>query len=136
MHRYFSDHTVKSSLAIFLVLACGATSVQAASFDCVAPVFPDHSTSREGVRRIEKQLKQWRACTVAHRSQGDTLEVDRLNVEVETNLGKWMASTRAYSNGQFNGQNALSQIERDKLEYGMWIRGTSPARSAARTGEL
>ena len=127
---------MNTSLAIFLVLACGAASAQAASFDCVAPVFPDHSTSREGVRRIEKQLRQWRACTVAHRGETDTLEVDRLNVEVETSLGKWMASTRAYSNGQFNGQNVLTQIERDKLEYGMWIRGTSPAPSVARTGKL
>jgi hypothetical protein len=127
---------VKTSLTLFLVLACASASAQAASYDCVAPVFPDHSTSNEGVRRIEKQVKQWRACKDSHRAEMDTLEADRLNAEVEANLGKWIAATRAYSKGQFNGRGTLTQMEHDKADYGMWMRGATPPPASARMDKM
>jgi uncharacterized protein len=116
---------VKIFFSVFLLLMATA-SAQAASFDCVAPVFPDHSTSNEGVRRIEKQVRQWRACNAAHRAESMSAEVSRLNTEVEVNLARWIAATRANSHGQFNGQSALTQMESEKVEYGMWTRGSSP----------
>lgn len=122
---------MKTSLPLLLVLAGAAVSAQAASYDCVAPVFPDHSTSNEGVRRIEKQVKQWRACKDSQRAEMDTLEAERLNAEVEASLGKWIAATRAYSKGQFKGGNTLTQMERDKTDYGMWLRGTPQPHNAA-----
>lgn len=136
MFRFFSDDSVKTSLSLLLVLACAAASAQAASYDCVAPVFPDHSTSNEGVRRIEKQVKQWRACKDSQRAEMDTLEAERLNAEVEASLGKWINATRAYSKGQLNGRGTLTQMERDKADYGMWMRGASPSSAAARTSKL
>lgn len=117
---------MRPSLTLCLALLAGAAPAQAASFDCVAPVFPAHSTSKEGVRRIEKQVRQWRACNAAHRSGVEAVQVDRLNTEVDAGLAKWIAATRAYAHGQFNGQHMLTQMEHEKAEYGMWMRGTTP----------
>lgn len=118
---------MKTALTIFFVLACAATSVRAASFDCVAPVFPDHSTTSDGVRRVEKDVRQWRACNAAHRGQVDTLEVDRIKADVELSLHKWIVSTRLYASHQFQVLHALNQLERDKGDYGMWLRGAGSA---------
>jgi hypothetical protein len=127
---------VKTSLPVFLFLVFAAAPVQAASFDCVAPVFPGHSTSSDGVRKIEKEVRQWRACNAAHRSRTGAVEVDRLNTEVDASLAKWIAATRAYSNGQFNSHDKLTEMEREKVEYGMWMRGGARAPVAAGTGKL
>jgi hypothetical protein len=110
---------------MFMLLALGAASAQAASFDCVAPVFPAHSSSNEGVRRVEKQLRQWRACYAAHNTRVASVEVDKLNAEVDANLAKWIAATRFYSKGQSGGHERLTQMEREKAEYGMWMRGST-----------
>ncbi|MES2016258.1 MAG: hypothetical protein V4484_07150 [Pseudomonadota bacterium] len=109
---------MKTALITFFVLACATTSSQAASFDCVVPVFPDHSRSNDGVRRIEKEITLWRACNAAHRGQARTLEVDRLKADVELNLARWIASTRIYSGRQQQVLHALNQIERDKASTG------------------
>jgi hypothetical protein len=114
---------VKCPLSLLLLCAI-AVQAQAASFDCVAPVFPPVSTSSEGVRRVEKQVRQWRACTEAHRAQMGLMEVERLRAEVDLGLAKWIASTRAYSNGQFKGQQRLTEIERGQSGYGAWLRGS------------
>ncbi len=131
---YFPDHVVKIALSIFLLFIVGAGSAQAASFDCVAPVFPEHSTSSEGVRRIERQVREWRACTAEHRASAESVQVDRLNNEVEANLAKWIAATRSYSNG--HSHNMLTEMERQKIEYGTWLRGSSQASGSTRSGKL
>ena len=125
---------MKTTLSIFLVFVAGAGSAQAASFDCVAPDFPVHSTSSEGVRRIERQVREWRTCTAAHRAGGEAVQVDRLNSEVDANLAKWIAATRSYSNG--HSDNMLTEMERQKVEYGTWLRGTSQASGSTRGGKL
>ncbi|MES2320072.1 MAG: hypothetical protein V4631_21555 [Pseudomonadota bacterium] len=102
---------MKITLSILFVLACCATSVQAATFDCVAPVFPGNSTSNEGVRRVEKQVKKWRACYDAYRVTPGATDVSKLDAEVNANLAKWTAATRAYSNGQGNSQNIANRAE-------------------------
>lgn len=117
------------------MLAGGAASAQAASFDCVAPEFPAQSTSRQGVLRIEKQVRQWRACKAAHRMEMDSAEVERLSTDVDAKLAKWIASTRANANGP-TGQRVLTQIEQEKVEYGMWLRGSTPAHGQADAGKL
>jgi hypothetical protein len=130
--RYFPDHFVKTPLPLLLVLVFGASAAQAASFDCVAPVFPDHSTTKEGVRRIEKQVRQWRACNAAHRSTVESAQVDKLNTEVDAGLAKWIAATRARASG---GNNAmLTEIEREKVDYGTWMRGSSQSGGAPPAG--
>lgn len=125
---------MKSSLFIFLILVFGAGSAQAASFDCVAPVFPDHSTSKEGVRRVEKQVREWRACSAAQRASAKSVQVDRLNTEVDANLSKWITATRAYSHG--SSRNALTQMERERVEYGTWMRGSSQSTAATSSGKM
>ena len=124
------------SITVFLMLACGAGLAQAASFDCVAPEFPAQSTSQESVRRVEKLVRQWRACKAAHRAEMDSAEVERLTTEVDARLTKWIASTRAYSNGQAGGQRILTQIEQEKVEYGMWLRGATSPHGSADGGKL
>jgi hypothetical protein len=129
----FLEPPLKTSLTVILACVLGAGQAQAASFDCVAPVFPAQSTSKEGVRRVEKAVRQWRACKAAHAAEPATVDVDRLDAEVDASLAKWLAATRAYSSGQFNGQAVLAQFEREKVEYGTWLRGGgSAARASAK----
>ena len=104
------------SLPMCFVLVCSAASAQAATFDCVAPVFPDHSNSNEGVRRIEKQLKQWRTCYQAYGTQEGAMDMSALNADVEARQAKWSASTLGYSNGQAASQGNLTRVERDRTE--------------------
>jgi hypothetical protein len=125
---------VKTLLSIFLLFVVGAGTAQAASFDCVAPVFPEYSTSKEGVRRIERQVREWRACNAAHRAGGESVQVDRLNSEVDANLAKWITATRAYSNG--NSHNMLTEMEREKVDYGTWMRGSSQGAGSSKSGKL
>ena len=117
---------MKFILPVFFVLACGSASVQAATFDCVAPVFPDHSNSNEGVRRIDKQVKKWRLCYQAYSAQADAPDMSALNAEVDANLARWTASTQGYSNGQGASQDNLTRTERDKIET---VRGISLTRA-------
>lgn len=131
---FFPEHFVKTRFSLLLVLVVGAGSAQAASFDCVAPIFPDHSTTREGVRRVEKQVRQWRACNAAHRSAAESVQVDRLNTEVDANLAKWIAATRAHASG--SSQPMLTEIEREKVDYGSWMRGASHSAGSGGAGKL
>lgn len=124
---------MKTPLSILLLLVAGAGTAQAAGFDCVAPVFPEHSTSQEGVRRVERQVRAWRACTSAYRASAESVQVDRLNGEVDASLAKWIAATRSYSNG--HSQNMLTEMERQKVEYGTWLRGSGQA-AGTRSGKL
>jgi hypothetical protein len=106
---------MKFILSAFLAIACGAASAQVAPFDCVAPVFPDHANSNEGVRRIDKQVKKWRACYQAYSAQPDAPDMSRLDAEVDANYSKWARSTQGYSNGQATSQDAMSRTERDRF---------------------
>ncbi len=116
---------------MLLLLAVGAQGARAASFDCVAPEFPIQSTSTESVRRVEKQVRQWRACNAAHRTEMGSAEVERLNTDVDARLAKWIASTRAHGNGQGGGQRVLTALEQEKVEYGTWLRGSAQAGAAS-----
>lgn len=118
-------------MTMLLVLAFGAAPARSASFDCVAPEFPAQSTSAEGVRRVEKQVRQWRACKAAHRAEMGSAEVERLNAEVDVKLAKWIASTRAHASGQGGGQRVLIEMEQEKVEYGRWLHGTAQAQAPA-----
>ena len=132
----FRSRSVKIPLSMFVMLAFGSAPAQAASFDCVEPDFPAQSTSSEGVRRVEKQVRQWRACKASHRSEMGSAEVERLSTEVDARLAKWIASTRAYSNRQASGQRVRTEIEQEKAEYGAWLRGAAPAEGPPAAGKL
>lgn len=88
---------------VALTLACGPVLAQAASFDCVSPVFPEQSTSNKNVRRVEKQVKAWRTCYASYRARHDSADAARLNAEVDADFEKWMAATRAHSRAAAKG---------------------------------
>jgi hypothetical protein len=121
---------MKLILSAFLALACGAASAQVAPFNCVAPVFPDHSNSNEGVRRVDKQVKKWRACYQAYRAQPDAPDMSTLDAEVDANHARWVRATQGYSNGQGTTQDAMSRPDRDRVTT---VRGESMDRARAET---
>ncbi len=98
---------------LFLVLALGAVSAQGASFDCVAPVYPNFSGSNESARRVERQVRAWRKCHAAYRAEHDRIEVARMNAEVEAGLEKWLTATRGYWTRQGGSVHTISRLERD-----------------------
>ncbi len=103
-------------LVRFIVpLAFGACvlSAQAASFDCVAPVFPHFSSTGEGARRVDKQVKSWRKCHAEYRTEQNWVEVARMNAEVEAGFEKWLAATRLYWARQSATAQGMSRLERE-----------------------
>ena len=91
----------------------GATvSAQAASVDCVAPVFPEQSVSSEGVRRVEKQVKNWNTCYAA--SKTTSADAVRLNEQIGADHEKWQQSTRNYASGQARSQETVSADQRTR----------------------
>lgn len=112
-------------LSAFLLCASAAALAQEAAepvFTCVAPVFPSYSATPECARRVEKQVREWRACNVERASAIDARKLMQINEEVNARLEKWLVATRTYSNGQADGQNTLTRIERDRIDYAMWLR--------------
>lgn len=103
-----------NALSIMLALACTAGSSAAASFDCVTPVFPDYSSSSEGVRRVERQVQAWRKCHAEYRALQDTVAVARLNDEVNADMEKWIGATRAHLARQGLSAPGLSRLEREQ----------------------
>lgn len=97
-------------------------STQEPVYDCVAPQFPAYSTSNEGVRRVEKLVREWRACNVERAALIDAARLVRLNEDVDLKLEKWIIATRGYASGQLDHQTTLTRIERDKLDYALWLQ--------------
>ncbi|CUI05249.1 hypothetical protein [Massilia antarctica] len=77
-----------------LALACGAASAQAASFDCVAPEFPDKSVSSQAARRVDEQVRAWEKCYAQFRAGHWSIDAARQNDEVAAGLERWMTLTR------------------------------------------
>lgn len=108
---------------VALFASAGAmASPQEPVYDCVAPEFPSYSTSNEGVRRVEKQVRQWRACNVERAALIDAAKLVKLNEDVDLRLEKWLLATRGYASGQVEHQKTLTRIERDKLDYALWLQ--------------
>lgn len=95
-----------------LVLSGGTVSAHAANFDCVPPVFPEQSTSAEGVRRVEKQIRAWRTCYTGYTAKHNSADAAKLNADVDAGVEKWMASTRAYSNHNAAADKSLVRARR------------------------
>jgi hypothetical protein len=118
-----------ATLSVLIGLSFATVSATAASFDCPVPAFPSVSTSSEGVRRVERQVKAWRTCYEANRAEHKRIEVTRMNDEVDAALEKWLASTRYYSRSMAVGAGTLSRIERDRLEH-MSVRYAEGSKTA------
>ena len=111
--------------SLMFVLAGGAVSAHAASFDCVAPVFPNYSSTNESARRVEKQVLAWRKCHAAYRAEHDRVEVARMNAEVESGLERWLAATRGYWTRQGASVATMSRLEREHGTHFHFANGES-----------
>jgi hypothetical protein len=95
---------------VALTLAWAPLLAQAASFDCVSPVFPEQSTLKQNVRRVEKQVKAWRTCYASYRVRHDSADAARLNAEVDADFEKWMAATRTHPRAAPKGDVATLPV--------------------------
>lgn len=75
-----------------LALACAA-SVQAASFDCVSPEFPDKSVSSQAARRVDEQVRAWEKCYAQFRATRWSIDAARQNDEVTAGVERWATLT-------------------------------------------
>ncbi|NHZ89252.1 hypothetical protein F2P45_09530 [Massilia sp. CCM 8733] len=78
-----------------LALACGAASVQAASFDCVSPEFPEKLVSSQAARRIDDQVRAWEKCYAQFRASHWSIDAARQNDEVAAGAERWITLSRA-----------------------------------------
>ena len=109
---------MKASLTLAqLALALASAPVMASSFDCVAPELPERSVTREGVHRVQKQIKTWRACYAGQEASGNaTADAQKVNAEVDADIQKWMDGTRLSSRGSASSA-VLAQIEQERIRY-------------------
>ena len=110
------------TLAALFATAGAFASTEEPVYDCVAPEIPGYSTSNEGVRRVEKLVREWRACNVERAALIDAARLVKLNEDVDLKLEKWLLATRGYASGQIEHQTTLTRIERDKLDYALWLQ--------------
>lgn len=110
---------MKASLTLVtVVLALATAPVLASGFDCVAPEFPQKSTSNEGVRRVQKQINSWRTCYAGQDAVGHaTQDAQKLNAEVDAGIQKWIDATRAASARSAVSPGTLAAIERERTDY-------------------
>lgn len=105
------------ALVAVMLIICGTPAI-ASGFDCVAPEFPQRSSSNESVRRIQKQVQLWRACYTGYEVAGNAnADAQKLNAEVETEVEKWIAATRQASSRNPANAAMLSDIERERTNY-------------------
>jgi hypothetical protein len=129
-----------------LAAACGAATVHGAEIDpsqksqCEQPDFPSRSTSMESVRRVEKALREWRACFRAAATQAQS--VDEMLAyahdyqQLKARHDSWVKATVSYSNGQAYGRLAATRVERDFWENLMADRSDgAPHASAPRPSD-
>lgn len=101
-----------------LVLAAASAPALASGFDCVAPEFPEKSTSNESVRRVQKQIDSWRVCYAGQDATGHaTQDAQKLNAEVDAGIQKWIDATRAAASRGTVSPRTLATIERERTDY-------------------
>lgn len=102
--------------ALALLLTVGAA--QAAHGHCAIPVFPLHSTSDEGVRRVERQVNQWRQCQAARAAVQDPAVAAQQDIDLDAAIQKWASATRLHAHGRLSGRfshAALGRAPREQL---------------------
>ncbi|MES3020350.1 MAG: hypothetical protein V4857_02075 [Pseudomonadota bacterium] len=57
-----NGETAQRANASYYVNGFDGGGLKFSEFKCVAPVFPANSASNEGVRRVDKAVRQWRDC--------------------------------------------------------------------------
>jgi hypothetical protein len=115
---YLTEIPMKASLVLVrLALTLAAAPAMASSFDCVAPDLPERSVTREGVHRVQKQIKTWRACYAGQEAAGNaTADAQKLNAEIDADIQKWMDGTRLASRSSASSA-VLAQIEQERMRY-------------------
>ncbi|HEX8612434.1 MAG TPA: hypothetical protein VF800_14200 [Telluria sp.] len=103
-----------SRILASLALACGAASVQAASFDCVSPEFPDKSVSSQAARRVDDQVRAWEKCYAQFRASHWSIDAARQNDEVAAGVERWMTLSRSTSRAR--GAEAPARVARGKRD--------------------
>lgn len=108
---------MKKMLMPALALLLAASAAQGAVAECASPVFPVQSTSSESVRRVEKQVGQWRECQAERTAVQDPALTIAQDNEVDAAMQKWANATRLYAKGQAVGGQTQISIERDQSEH-------------------
>ena len=99
-----------------LALLATACASQAAIAQCNPPVFPVQSTSAEGVRRVERQVSQWRQCQAARAALQDRDVAAQQDLEVDAALQKWASATRLHAHSQLSGRFSHAALGREQRE--------------------
>lgn len=100
------------------VLAAATAPALASGFDCVAPEFPQKSTSNESIRKVQKKINSWRACYAEQDAGGHaTQDAQKLNAEVDAGIQKWLDATRAAHGRNSVSAGTLLTIERERTDY-------------------
>ncbi|RSZ57746.1 hypothetical protein HF313_28040 [Massilia atriviolacea] len=104
-----------------LALACGAASVQAASFDCVSPEFPDKTVSSQAARRVDDQVRAWEKCYAQYRASHWSIDAARQNDEVAAGVERWTltrasATASAASTARARNGDAAARVARGKRD--------------------
>jgi hypothetical protein len=90
--------------------------VPAPAVTCVQPSIPAMSSSTVGVKRVARQIAQWRECTGELMARDRSEETQAAIAAVEARVAAWMNATARYNNGQAQGRVAQTQLERDWRE--------------------
>lgn len=91
---------------------------------CEQPAIPAMSSSTVGVKRVSKQIAQWRACSADLLARDSSAPTQAAVDAVETRVSAWLNATARYNNGQAQGRLAQTQVERDWREATVTRIGT------------
>lgn len=98
-----------------VLMVASMASAEASGFDCEAPKLPERSTSNEGVRRVQKQVRIWHRCYKAQAASGQvTADAERMRAEVDSDIVRWLENTRATSRSH---AGPLGSIERERRTF-------------------
>nr|WP_315258066.1 hypothetical protein [uncultured Duganella sp.] len=91
---------------------------------CEQPAIPAMSSSTVGVKRVVRQIAQWRACSADLLARDSSAETQATVDAVEARVATWLNATARYNNGQAQGRLAQTQVERDWREATVTRLGT------------
>jgi hypothetical protein len=91
---------------------------------CEQPAIPAMSSSTVGVKRVAKQIAQWRACSADLLARDSSAATQASVDAVEARVSAWLNATARYNNGQAQGRLAQTQVERDWREATVTRIGT------------
>lgn len=124
-----SVQAVQSNVAYYTTTFDGADA-RFALFECKAPVFPAASQSQDGVRRVERSVRQWRTCFA--RWQDKMVAVLPAGKAIPDDVSKAMsaadlAKARETMESAYRAiiEEALAQDEKVNKGILTWMKGTA-----------